>query len=136
MAAPSIDPAPTATGERIVTVDLDDAAPFDVFRTWSRLEAAGVDVEGRVSMSGEGCHFRAWVDADEVGPNAVEELRLDAGDDTDRVAIDRTHVDKPNQVLFTRGPRTEAGPWHENPVDVVGELRARSDRLGLAGWSP
>jgi hypothetical protein len=126
----------TATGEHPVTLDLDDADPLDLFRAVSRLRGAGAyGVEARVSASGEGFHVRGWLDADEADEGTVERLRLAAGDHPRRTRFDREHHIKPQQVLFASKPGGEAGPWHANPFDAAAELRARSDRYGLAGWS-
>lgn len=123
------------TGERRVTVDLDDARPFDVARAWYCLRDAGAhEIEARVSASGEGFHVRAWFDADDVDGLDVERLRYAVGDHPRRVEMDRAHNVKPGQVLFTRKPSGEAGPWHADPWDAADELLARSGRFGLDAW--
>jgi len=117
------------TGERRVTVDLDDAVPFDLYRAWFRLRDAGAyEVEARVSSSGEGFHVRAWFDAEAVDEAAVEDLRYGAGDHPRRVRMDREHHIKPGQVLFTRKGDGEAGPWHSDPWEAADNLRRRSRR--------
>lgn len=121
------DPAPR--GERVVTVDLDDATPLDLYRSWSMLADAGAyDLEARVSSSGEGFHVRGWVDAEAVDAEGVEQLRYVAGDHPRRTYMDRTHVLKPSNVTFTRKPGGDAGPWHPDPFAAADELRKRSDR--------
>lgn len=118
------------TGERRVTVDLDDSRPFDVCRTWKYLEAAGAhEIEARVSAGGEGFHVRAWFEADDVDKVAVERLRLGAGDHPRRVRMDRKHHVKPGQVLFTRKHDGEAGPWRESPWRAADDLLRRSERF-------
>lgn len=125
------------TGERRVTVDLDEAEPLDATRAFFGLRRAGAhEVEVRVSSSGEGFHVRAWFDADDVTALDVETLRLSAGDHPRRTFMDRDHQLKPQQVLFTRKGDGDAGPWHTDPFDAADELRARSDRFGLSRWSP
>lgn len=127
---------PVHGDRRLVTVDLDDAVPLDAYRAVATLRDAGAgDVEVRVSSSGEGFHVRGWVDADEFDAEGVERLRLAAGDHPKRTMLDRTHRLKPPQMLFTRKPGREAGPWHDDPAPAAAELRRRSDRYGLAGWS-
>lgn len=122
------------TGEYRVTVDLDDADPLDVVRTWHGLTDAGAyDVEARVSASGEGFHVRAWVDADEWDEQTVECMRLAVGDHPRRVWMDREHVHKPAQVLFSRKPTGEAGPWRPTPWRAAQDLQRRSDRHST-GW--
>lgn len=123
------------TGERRVTLDLDDAEPLDAVRAERNLTAAGAhEVAVRVSSSGEGFHVRAWFDAEEVDEADVERLRLGNGDHVRRVDMDRRHALKPAQVLFTRKPDGEAGAWHEDPHAAASDLRRRSDRYGLDGW--
>lgn len=121
---------PSWTGERRVTIDLDDARPIDVQRAYYGLRAAGAhDVEARVSASGNGAHVRAWFDADDVDAEAVERLRLTYGDHARRTWMDRDHKSKPQQVLFTRKPGGEAGPWRRDVGLVTDELRRRADHL-------
>jgi hypothetical protein len=117
------------TGERRVTIDLDDADPLGVLKSWRRLaEAGGYDVEGRVSQSGEGVHIRAWFDAEEIDGVAIETLRMAAGDDRTRIDYDRRHDSKPQQVLFEG-----ATPWRADVWAVVDDLRRESSRLST-GW--
>jgi len=119
----------TWTGERRVTVDLDDARPFEVVRTWHYLAGAGCyDLQARVSASGEGFHVRGWLDAADADEADVERLRLGGGDHVRRVDMDREHHIKPGQVLFTRKGDAEAGPWREEPWRAVDDLFRRSDR--------
>lgn len=123
------------TGERRVTLDLDDADPFDLYRAWSTLADAGCyDIEARVSAGGEGFHVRGWLDADDADEAAVETLRYTAGDHPRRVRMDRRHHVKPGQVLFTRKWDGEATPWRSDPWVVADELRQTSDRFGLDAW--
>lgn len=136
-AGPAPPERPTAIGERKITVDLDNADPFDLYRAWSVLADAGAyDIEGRVSASGEGCHVRGWVGADDVDEAGVEALRLSAGDHPRRTQMDREHAAKPPQILFGSKPGGRAGPWHSNPFDAARELRARSHRYGIDSWGP
>lgn len=124
------DLPPSYTGERRVTVDLDDARPFDAARAHYRLRDAGAhEIESRVSSGGEGFHVRAWFDADKLDAAAVETLRLLAGDHPRRTMMDRTHADKPQQVLFTRKGDDEAGDWHTDPWDAVDDFLRRSCRF-------
>lgn len=129
---------PTPRGERLVSVDLDDADPFDLWRAWRTLEdAGGEDLEARVSSGGEGLHVRAWFDAEAVDVEDAERLRLSAGDHARRTQMDRTHVLKPSNVLFTRKGDREAGPWRSCPEAATGDLLRRSERFGPGrGWSP
>lgn len=118
------------TGERRVTCDLDDANPLDIVRAVHGLRDAGAhDVEARVSASGNGAHVRAWFADDDVSAERVEQLRLAHGDHPRRTMMDRDHTAKPQQVLFTRKPSGDAGPWRRDPWLVVDELRRRSDHL-------
>jgi hypothetical protein len=122
------------TGERRVTVDLDDAVPLDLYRAWSVLEDAGCyDLAARVSSGGEGFHVRGWVDADDLDAEQVERVRYLAGDHPRRVRMDRLHRSKPQQVLFTRKGDAEAGPWHTDPWEAADDLRRRSSRGPWSG---
>ena len=115
-------------GELRVTADLDDARPFDVVRAVSVFRDAGLyDIEARVSSSGEGFHVRAWGPA-EMSDRAVERLRRTAGDHAARIDWDATHATKPTQILFSRKPGGEAGPWRSDPWDAVDDLLRRSQR--------
>lgn len=130
------EPRDDGLEERKVTVDLDDADPFDAVRAWSELERAGcVDIEARVSSGGEGFHVRGFVDADLLDAADVEALRYRAGDHPRRTYMDRTHVLKPTNVVFTRKGDREAGPWRSDVWAAVDDLRRRSERFGPAGWS-
>lgn len=124
-----------AGDERVVTIDLDDATPLDVLRAAAELRSAGCyDVEARVSSSGEGAHVKAWIGADAIDEAGVERLRIGAGDHAKRTELDREHRVKPPQILFTRKPDGEAGPW-TTPVDAARELVARSERYpSTAPW--
>ena len=118
------------TGERRVTVDLDDCRPFDVVRAVYHLRHAGAtEVESRVSASGNGAHVRAWFDDDDVTADAVESLRRSAGDHAKRTEMDRQHKAKPQQVLFTSKGDRQAGEWRADPWLVADELIRRSDEL-------
>ena len=118
------------TGERRVTCDLDDARPLEVVAAVRGLHDAGAhDVESRVSASGNGAHVRAWFDADEVDAEAVETLRLAHGDHPRRTWMDREHTHKPQQVLFSRKPGGDAGPWRRDVWLTVDELQRRADHL-------
>lgn len=123
------------TGERRVTVDLDDARPFNVVRACRYLTRSGAhEVEARVSAGDEGFHVRAWFDDDDLDAGDVEELRLAAGDHVRRVEMDRAHTIKPGQVLFSRKHDDEAGEWHGDPWRAVDDLFRRSDRFDLDGF--
>lgn len=120
---------PSYTGERRVTVDLDDARPLDAARAFYQLRNAGAhEIDVRVSAGGEGFHVRAWFDAADVTALDVENLRLGAGDHPRRTFMDRDHKAKPQQVLFTRKVDAEAGPWRSDPWRAVDDFYARSDR--------
>jgi len=134
-AGPAPPSRPSWTGERRVTLDLDDARPLDLVRAVYGLRDAGAhEVEARVSASGEGAHVRAWFDADEVDEARVERLRLAHGDHVRRTDMDREHHIKPGQVLFTYKGDAEAGPWRHDLDRVVDDLRRRSDRFST-GWA-
>lgn len=136
-AGPEPPSRPSWTGERRVTLDLDDATPLDVLRGVAGLRDAGAhEVESRVSASGEGVHVRAWFDADEVDEARVERLRLAHGDHVRRVDMDREHHIKPGQVLFTTKPNGEAGPWREHVEETVNDLLRRSSRYSTGWRSP
>ena len=128
-AARAVDgPETTFTGERPVTLDIDDATRFDVLRAFHGLRAAGCDdVEVRVSSGGSGVHVRGWV-SDDVDPAGVEEMRLTHGDHARRTFMDRTHVLKPQQVCFSRKPDGDAGEWYSDPEPAIRELVKRSER--------
>ena len=133
-------PAPptreTVTGDRRVTVDLDDCTRFDLIQSWRRLAECGVyDLRARVSSGGEGAHLRGFIDAEDADEQDVETIRYFAGDHGRRVEMDRTHAHKPPQVLFDSKPGGEAGAWHDNPIDAADALAARSDRYGLESWN-
>jgi hypothetical protein len=123
-------------GERRVTVDLDDAGPFEVVRAWSVLERAGaVEIAARVSSGGEGFHVRAFL------PDATaadeERVRREAGDHPRRTDMDRRHALKPRNITFSAKGGLEAGPWRDDPHDAAADLRRRSERFGPGrGWSP
>lgn len=128
-AAPEPPERPTAIGERVVTVDLDDADKLDLLRAWHTLDDAGAyDIEARTSSSGEGFHVRGWIDDDDADELDIETIRLAAGDHPRRTFMDRDHTHKPSQVVFTRKGDAEAGPWHSDPWDAADELVLRSDR--------
>lgn len=125
----------TWTGERRVTLDLDDATPLDLYRAWQTLADAGAyDLRARVSAGGEGFHVRGFVDADAVSESGVEALRHTAGDHPRRIEMDRTHANKPPQVLFSAKPKGKAGLWRETPEQAIRDLRIRSERYGLERW--
>jgi len=118
------------TGERRVTCDLDDAVPVDLYRAVYGLRSAGAyDVEVRVSASGDGAHVRGWFRDEDVTADEVEQLRLAHGDHPRRADMDRTHNAKPHQILFSRKPSGEAGPWRSDPDLAVDELIRRADHL-------
>ena len=126
---------PSWTGERRVTVDLDDCRPIDLIRSWQTLDQAGAhEIEARVSASGEGCHVRAWFNSDDLDPAGVEVLRYQAGDHPRRVRMDRDHHVKPGQILFSRKPGGQAGPWHTDLWTAVDDLTGSSDRYGFGPW--
>lgn len=136
---------PSWTGERRVTIDLDDADPCDLYRAVYGLRQAGAhEVEARVSASGDGAHVRAWFDDDAVTADGVETLRLAHGDHPRRTWMDRDHDAKPQQVMFTSKPGGRAGPWRTDPHVVVDELRRRAEHLerndkatpGARNWKP
>lgn len=139
-AGPSAPCSPAPIGERRITVDLDNARPFDVVRTWYYLDRAGCyDLEARVSSSGEGFHVRGWIEAADADEDTIERLRLGAGDHPRRVRMDREHTIKPAQVLFSRKGDGEASPWFADPWLAADELIARSgpgpDGFAIGGWS-
>lgn len=120
-----------------VTVDLDDADPFDVRRAWNVLRRADADgLRGRVSSSGEGCHLRGFLPGDGFDAGAVERVRYLAGDHPRRTYMDRTHVLKPTNITFSRKADREAGPWRRTPHAVCQDLLRSSERFGPSGWSP
>jgi hypothetical protein len=119
--------------ERVITVDLDDCRPFDIVRAVYGLRAAGaVDVAARVSSGGEGAHVRGFIEADE---RTADRLRRSLGDHARRAYMDRTHVLKPDNILFSAKPDGEAGPWRSDPFLAADDLRRRSERYGPSGWS-
>lgn len=121
-------PSETFTGERPVTLDVDDATRFDVLRAFHGLRAAGCDdVEVRVSSGGSGVHVRGWV-SDDVDPEVVEVMRLTHGDHARRTYMDRAHALKPQQVCFSRKPDGDAGEWYRDPEPAIRELVKRSER--------
>jgi hypothetical protein len=128
-AARAVDgPEATYTGERPVTLDVDDATRFDVLRAYYGLRAAGCDdVEVRVSAGGSGVHVRGWV-SDDVDPAGVEAMRLTHGDHARRTFMDRAHALKPQQVCFSRKPDGDAGEWYRDPEPAIRELVKRSER--------
>lgn len=108
-----------------VTLDLDDATDIDALRGYFGLRDAGaVDVEIRVSSSGDGFHVRGWFDGQPVA-ETVEKLRLAHGDHPKRVHLDKTHDIKPAQMLFTfkESNEGEAGPWRAGPFDAIDDKR-------------
>lgn len=112
-------PRESVTGERRVTIDIDDADALDVVRTWHNLRAAGgYDIEARVSQSGEGFHVRAWFREGDVDALDVETMRLTFGDHARRTWMDREHTSKPQQVLFTG-----ASEWVGDPFVAADEKR-------------
>lgn len=135
--APPPPERPSWTGERRVTLDLDDADPLDLARgVYGLLDAGAEEVEARVSAGGEGFHVRAWFDADDLDEAGVETLRYLLGDHPRRTRMDRDHHIKPGQVLFTRKGDREASPWRSDPWRAADDLARRSERYGVEGWSP
>jgi len=132
-AARSIGSDENEVRTRCVSIDLDDADQLDIIKAWRALDESGVDgIEGRVSSGGEGAHIRGWIDAD---AETVETIRYMAGDHARRTYMDRTHVLKPTNILFTHKGDQSAGEWRADPWEVADDLRRRSERFGPAGWS-
>jgi hypothetical protein len=136
-AGPSPPTRESWTGERRVTLDLDDCSRLDVLQSWRYVAEAGAhEVEGRVSAGGDGVHIRAWFDAEAVDCSRVERLRLGGGDHVRRVDMDRRHHIKPGQVLFTHKPGGSASPWRSTVERVLADLERRSTRLSTGWRSP
>lgn len=133
-AGPAPPKRPSVTGDRRVTVDLDEATPLDLWRSWRELDLAGCyEIRARVSSGGEGFHLRAFIDADRADESDVEQIRLIAGDHPRRAAMDRRHAAKPPQVLFSSKPGGEASQWYRRPENAVRALCRRSERFGPDG---
>lgn len=94
-----------------VTVDLDSPSLFQITKIWMRARNHLPDgnQRGRVSSSGRGIHIKVvGLDIDET---EARHFRRCLSDDPMRIELDIRRGYRPNQVLFSKKEKREAGPW-------------------------
>ena len=110
----------------MITVDLDNPSTFEIVKSWHFLENFG-HVWGRVSSGGRGIHLKVL--HDNMEKHNRLDVRLMAGDDSNRIRLDQIFNDKPDQILFTERDGGKAGPWLDHMGSVIEQYQMNTGKM-------